>query len=146
MCYLSGHGVSGQMQEYVLNDSTPGANVITIEEKLRAIAKTNQTSIIAFYDICRSDKATFEGLKGGKRGIDEEMDFGDNYEYMHIGTHPTATVDAKSGLAKLIIRHLTKKANDDPHNLIVVPSCFVGMGGVEKTDTGSGYKLKWKDA
>ena len=64
---------------------------------------------------------------------------------MHIGTHPTATVDAKSGLAKMIIRHLTKKANDDPHNLLVVPSCFVGMGGVEKTDTGSGYKLKWKD-
>ena len=107
---------------------------------MRIIAKTTQTSVIAFYDICRSDKETFKTLK---RGTDEEKDFADNYEYMHIGTHPTATVDAKSGLAVMIQKHLTKKANADTHSILTVPSCFVGMGGVEKTDTGNGYKIRW---
>ena len=96
------------------------------------------TSVLAFYDICRSDKSRFPNLK---RGVEEGSSFAENYEYMHICTHPLQTADAKSKLAELTIKQLSRKARLNSNNFISIPTCFVGMGGIEKTDTGDGYTL-----
>ena len=62
---------------------------------------------------------------------------------MHICTHPKQTVDAESKLAELTIKQLTEKSDEDSNSLITIPNCFIGMGGIEKTDTGDSYSLKW---
>ena len=60
LVYCAGHGVSDQMQHFVLNDATE--NVINIEERLRALAKNTETNVLAFYDACKSDKSAFPNL------------------------------------------------------------------------------------
>jgi len=138
MVYVAGHGVCDQMQYFVINDAEH--NLIPMEDKLRSLSRGADTSVLVFYDICRSDKSRFPNLK---RGVEEGSSFAENYEYMHICTHPLQTVDAKSKLAELTIKQLGRKAMDDPNNLITIPSAFIGMGGIEKTDTGDGYTLQW---
>lgn len=97
--------------------------------------------------MCRSKLDSFPNLKrgGGENdvGFDGDEEFAETYQYMHIGTHPLQTVDAKSQLAKLTIKQLTRKSGEDPNSLIFVPACFTGMGGIEKTDTGDSYALTW---
>ena len=95
MVYAAGHGVADQQQWFVLNDK--GSNIVPIESKLRTIAREMNTNVLAFYDVCRSDKARYPNLK---RGDDEPLGaFADTYEYVHVSTHPLTTVDAKSKLA-----------------------------------------------
>ena len=144
LVYVAGHGVCDQMQYFVLNDAEH--NLVNIEEKLRTLSKGTDTSILTFYDICRSDKSKFPNLKRGTEagpGGDNEG-FAENYQYMHICTHPLQTVDAKSKLAELTIKQLTRKSGEDSGGLIFIPNCFIGMGGIEKTDTGDCYSLTWK--
>ena len=76
-------------------------NLVPIESKLRSLSKVGEVSVLAFYDICRSNKDNFPNLK---RGSEEQVDFAEQYEYMHICTHPLQTVDAKSRLAELTIK------------------------------------------
>ena len=76
------------MQYFVLNDAEH--NLVNIEEKLRTLSKGTDTIILAFYDICRSDKSKFPNLKRGVEaggGVENEG-FAENYQYMHISTHP----------------------------------------------------------
>ena len=144
LVYCAGHGVCDQMQYFVLNDAEH--NLVNIEEKLRTLSKGTDTSILTFYDICRSDKSAFPNLKRGVEAgsNDTSEGFAENYQYMHICTHPLQTVDAKSKLAELTIKQLTRKSGEDSSGLIYIPNCFIGMGGIEKTDTGDGYSLNWK--
>ena len=143
LVYVAGHGVSDQMQYYVLNDAEH--NLVNVEEKLRSLAKGTDTSVLAFYDVCRSDKSKFPNLKRGvEAGGASNEGFAENYQYMHICTHPLQTVDAKSKLAELTTKQLTRKSGEDSNGLIYIPNCFIGMGGIEKTDTGDGYSLAWK--
>ena len=132
------------MQYFVLNDADH--NLFNIEEKLRTLAKGTDTNVLAFYDICRSDKSKFPELKRGLEAGQsaEGGEFAEQYQYMHICTHPLQTVDAKSKLAELTIKQLTKMSDQDPNGLVYIPPCFIGMGGIEKTDTGEKYSLTWK--
>ena len=75
LVYCAGHGVSDQMQHFVLNDATE--NVINIEERLRSFSKSTDTSILAFYDACKSDKSSYPNLK--MRGDGDLGSFGDKY-------------------------------------------------------------------
>ena len=52
-------------------------------------------------------------------------------------------MDADSKLAMMTIEHLTKKSEEDQQGLVHIPESFSGMEGVEKTDTGAGYSLRW---
>ena len=65
------------MQHFVLNDATE--NAINIEERLRALSKSTNTNILAFYDACKSEKSSFPNLKMKMRGGDELGSFGDKY-------------------------------------------------------------------
>ena len=73
---------------------------MSIEHKLRILSKGSNTNVLAFYDMCRSKLDSFPNLKrgGGENdaGFDGDEEFAENYQYMHIGTHPLQTVDAKS--------------------------------------------------
>ena len=144
LVYVAGHGVSDQMQDFVLNDAFH--NLVNIEMKLRALSKGSDTNVLAFYDICRSKKSSFPSLKRGggdnDAGLADDDEFAESYQYMHIGTHPNQTVDAKSQLAKLTIKQLTRKSGEDPNGLVFIPGCFTGLGA-EKTDTGDSYALTW---
>jgi hypothetical protein len=118
MVYCAGHGVCDQMQYFVVDDIDH--NLVPIEDKLRSLARGANVNVLAFYDICRSDKERFPNLK---RGLDEIPSFAENYEYMHICTHPLQTVDAKSRLAELTIKQLGKKSRDE-NGLINIPAAF----------------------
>jgi hypothetical protein len=87
-------------------------------------------NVLAFYDVCRSDKSRFPNLK---RGEDEPIvgDFADNYEYVDITTHPLATVDAKSKLAALVNETLSKKAQKNADSNVTLPFDLAGLGGAE---------------
>ena len=138
LVYCAGHGVCDQMQHFVLNDAKE--NVINIEERLRSLAKNTDTSILAFYDACKSEKSSFPNLK--MRGGDDLSSFGEKYEYLHIGTHPRQTVEAESKLARITIEQLNKKSEESATGLIHIPGCFTGIG--EQHVTGVGYSIQWK--
>ena len=119
MVYVAGHGAMDTMQHFVLNDTE--RQTINIEERLRALAATTGTSILAFYDICRTDinnikgldQATNKGRGGNNHETDssgDEKDFATKYNYIHIGTHPKQIVATNSYLAELTIETLTEKA------------------------------------
>lgn len=82
----------------MLNDDK--ANLVNMEEKLRSLAKTLDVHVMAFYDVCRSDKSKFPMLKtrGGETEQGETDLFGQYLPYSHICTQPLQVVNAKSKL------------------------------------------------
>ena len=116
MVYVAGHGAMDTMQHFVLNDAE--RPTFNIEERLRALAASTGTSVLVFYDICRTDITKIKGLgqagNKGRGGADygedsagEELDFAAKYNYIHIGTHPKQIVAVNSKLAELTIKTLT---------------------------------------
>ena len=101
-------------------------------------------NVIAFYDVCRSDLRSFPNLTRGDETVIGDMD-GDDYNYMHICTKPLSTVPAKSTMAESVLSHLTQRASENADSLVQIPTCWAGLRGVEKTDTGDVYHLKWVD-
>ena len=97
------------------------------------LANLTNTSVLAFYDVCRQDKATIPNITRGEEDERKGMDtFADSYNYMHIGTHPHGTVDADSKLASMITKQLTNSSMLEDDGLIEIPGSFTGMpGGVE---------------
>ena len=91
LVYIAGHGVSDTMQQFVLNDAQH--NLVSIEDNLRILSKGSNTNVLAFYDICRSKLESFPNLKRGGGESDFRFEtteeFAENYQYMHIGTHPS---------------------------------------------------------
>ena len=78
LVYVAGHGVCDQMQHFVLNDAEH--NLMNIEEKLRSLSKGTDTNVLAFYDICRSDRSKFPSLKRGSNpDYDENEAFAEIY-------------------------------------------------------------------
>ena len=61
LVFVAGHGVSDKMQYYVLNDAVH--NLINMEDKLRTLAKSTGTSVLALYDVYRSDQSKFPNLR-----------------------------------------------------------------------------------
>ena len=145
MVYCAGHGVSDQQQYFVLNEVK--ANIVAIELKLRALSKNSNTNVLAFYDICRSDKSAFPNLKtrGGEDGDvifpESEELFAEQYEYAHVGTHPTNTVAAESMLSATVMKVLNDAEVKDPNGLVSIPTDLAGIG--QLTWVGKGYKMKW---
>ena len=144
MVYCAGHGVGDMTQDFVLNQEEK--ILLPIEKRLRLIAQLTNTSVLAFYDVCRQDKASIPNITRGEVEEQKGFDaFADTYNYMHIGTHPHGVVDADSKLATMITEQLTNKSLETDDGLIEIPGSFTGMqGGVEKTDTGESYILAWK--
>ena len=114
-----------------------------MEAKLRVLAEA-RTDIIAFYDVCRSDLRAFPNLTRGEEAVIGELG-GEDYNYMHICTKPLSTVPAKSTMAESVLSHLTQRASENAGGLVQIPTCWAGLRGVEKTDTGDVYRLKWVD-
>ena len=78
LVYVAGHGVSDKMQYYVLNDAVH--NLINMEDKLRTLAKSTGTSVLALYDVFRSDKSKFPNIKRAiQPGISDRAGFAENY-------------------------------------------------------------------
>ena len=132
MVYCAGHGVSDQQQYFVLNELK--ANIVAIELKLRGLSKNTDTNILAFYDICRSDKSAFPNLKtrGGEGGEaivpESEALFAEQYEYAHVGTNPSSTVAAESMLSAMIMKKLDDASDKDPNGLVSIPTDLAGIG------------------
>ena len=59
-------------------------------------------NVFAVYDICRSDKTKFAGLRRGEES--NEMETGPNVNYIAVsGTDPSGTVPANSKLARVLV-------------------------------------------
>ena len=138
MVYVAGHGIWENRQNYVLNVDEE-VNMLGIELKLRAIAASSNTNVVAFFDSCRSEKYNFAYLKVRKeaRGPEDELSIAEHYQYVDIGTNPGKTVPGESNLAYLIAKRLNQKSGENAAGLVTIPDCLAGIG--EKRDNGSAY-------
>ena len=140
--YVSGHGVCENGQQcFLLNKKEKAC--IPIEAKLRTIAKSSETNILAFYDCCRTNRAAIPGLASRGEETKEENDvFAKRYVYAHICTHPNSVVDGESPLAKLTIERLNSR-RDNAMGLINIPRDLEDLSGSESIICGGNYHISW---
>ena len=114
-------------------------------------ASDGMFSILAIYDICRSDIKNFKGLDA-RRGVDDiVLESGPHVNYVAIsGTDPRGTVAAASKLAVLLFIECDKAAANHKYGLVQIPHVWIDFNGedglVEKTIMGKSYFLPWGES
>jgi len=114
--YAAGHGAVDKGQtEFVCNKAnTEDKNhYFPLEAQLRNFSKMCKTTVIAFYDVCKTPKPKAQITDEG-RGGDGEL-----YRYSHVGTQMNTKMSLKSSLATDLINCLNVEANEG--GLIQVP-------------------------
>ena len=99
--------------------------------------------VFSIYDMCRSNKQSFPGLRGEVEYNHIEEDFCD-VNYIHVnGTYPEGVVPADSTMAVKLLRHLDAAARRSS-GLLELPTVLNGLRGmVEKTYLGDTFKIIW---
>ena len=98
--------------------------------KLRGIAKLcdGKCSILAIYDMCRTDRSKFPELTC--RGVDDLYSIeveGGNEPYFHLsGAPPNKPVPANSVLAERVYQRAYEKAKKHPRGMISIPEVWSG--------------------
>lgn len=145
--YVAGHGVAQQQQYFVTNRNNK-ACLSQIERNLRALASLKDgLKIVAFYDVCRQDRASVAELETGAKHKMWDNSFaeaGEEYSYMHLCTQPGKLVDAQSVLCQKLEERLNAEAKKN-YGVIEFPSALLTMPSVEKTTNGGIYTLKWDE-
>ena len=112
MVYCAGHGLADQQQYFVMNQRDPKQSIFGIEMKLRGLANLceGKCSVLAIYDMCRTDKTKFPQLMS--RGQEDTTPFEDApVPYFQIsGAAPCKTVKAASVLAERVYKRAEEKA------------------------------------